>query len=427
MAKEYNVLQAINMMLASRAQSDRERLSNALQVMQIGQAKRLGERRLDIQEATANMQHDLETKKFAALLEQQEKTDAAESLKYLSERTNEYSIDSAERFLTDTGLSGIWQSFSKEGKDQENVVKKIQKQYKVDKVEAHRLTGAMNSYYVTGKSGSVLGIISELDQTNKLIKSQGKPQDREYNLFESLFMNTAYGGVVELVENELGEREGRYTPGYIRGEKKLNTAMTIMGYQKEIKREFDELMFEGDTDISSLKDSGAWQYGPEQLEQNQTELDFLAQMYNDFTASQEGAPEAEVKSYVETQRDEIQDAINNLAENIDSSRTKLTDQKTKLAMAEMYKESGYAMNEVDLVNMSQNIKEIQDSLDSKLAHMDDLARERKVLATSGMLEGMGVPVTTENIETAMDKLEKQQRSAAEGVPYSTQRMMITGY
>ena len=89
-----------------------------------------------------------------------------------------------------------------------------------------------------------------------------------------------------------------------------------------------------------------------------------------------------------------------------------------------FKDQGFAIDEVELQQLSKDISEIKDSIIIERDNLKTSNDERTIAANKLMLERQNIPVTEENLMLLSEKLKEQQ--AATDVSKSMNRLMMTG-
>ena len=130
------------------------------------------------------------------------------------------------------------------------------------------------------------------------------------------------------------------------------------------------------------------------------------------------------KTQLEKERELVQSNIDDISTRIEQKEDKVSTSQVKLGQMQSFKEQGFAIDEVELQQLSKDILDIKDSINIERDNLKTANDERTIAANKLMLERQNIPVTEENLMLLSEKLKEQQ--AATDVSKSMNRLMMTG-
>ena len=130
------------------------------------------------------------------------------------------------------------------------------------------------------------------------------------------------------------------------------------------------------------------------------------------------------KTQLEKERELVQSNIDDISTRIEQKEDKVSTSQVKLSQMQSFKDQGFAIDEVELQQLSKDISEIKDSITIERDNLKTANDERTIAANKLMLERQNIPVTEENLMLLSQKLKKQQ--AATDLSKSMNRLMMTG-
>ena len=181
----------------------------------------------------------------------------------------------------------------------------------------------------------------------------------------------------------------------------------------------------GDYDITEKLNFLKYETLPD-IQQSLNELDMQKlleqQMQTTFESMDTGV--VDDKTQLEKERELVQSNIDDISTRIEQKEDRVSTSQVKLSQMQSFKDQGFAIDEVELQQLSKDISEIKDSIIIERDNLKTSNDERTIAANKLMLERQNIPVTEENLMLLSEKLKEQQ--AATDVSKSMNRLMMTG-
>jgi hypothetical protein len=131
-----------------------------------------------------------------------------------------------------------------------------------------------------------------------------------------------------------------------------------------------------------------------------------------------------VKTEAEIERENAQSNIDDISTRIEQKEDRVSTSQVKFNQMQSFKDQGFAIDESELQQLSQEIAEIKDSINVERGNLKTSNDERTLAANKLMLERQNIPITEENLMLLSEKLRKQQESS--DISKNINRLMLTG-
>lgn len=394
--------------------------------------------------------HALQLLQFKAMMGQQEYLRSQEEfnemgsrLQFLKQAQDEQLLTGLSDFVSKTGVGAVYQNEIGEDNDLERVSNEFVKEWGMSKPQSQRLSSALWEYYnVQGPRGSIsmMSIADDLGTALSDAKNELPISKSDQELINILFLKTSLGapeyyGDAEYQES--GGKKGKLLPQF--NKEGLASLMDLVKKNK-VKENIDlELHEWGVSKDMKLQHLAPEIYDPEAGEktdilrsaytQEALTNQQLTTAYNDWLKNIEaggGDEDEEPQTASEKDRDATQVEMDTLSDFIAQTREGLTEDQNNFNTMKSHQEAGFAIDTVDFENLNQKIEDAKVKINASGVRMEDLTQQRKILATTTMLERQGIPVTEENIQLAMEKMAKQKETTAQKMLINQYRM-ITGF
>ena len=390
------VLQSINRMFDRLAAEKRERRQEALQMMQFG----LQERKLSMMEEVRNLQ-----------MKQSKMQMAAYVVGDMQKQTNVQKAQVANSFLLESRFLDFYNP------DDPDWAVKFREVLKGEYKEGY--FGEEQGYNFSDKNASLIsnallqaqgsqdpqGILNLIDRANRAylgVEGGGKISAEDANLLRGF----THMGMLNIGEDEKGDQVFEMSPTW---QSLMTSTDNIFQNESKIARERAGIQ-KGDYDIQEELSFLQHESLPD-VEQSLNEVDL--QLLADRFIKKEG--EGDLSDLTENQinKKNVDESIDLTSVRLDQLSDNLASKQGNLNMLKMNQDQfGYAIDQVELENLANEIRSIKDSISTLRPELQTLNQERELTAEKIFLEERNIPVTEENIRKSRELVEKQRREYA---------------
>lgn len=276
------------------------------------------------------------------------------------------------------------------------------------------------SSLIQAQAGNPDAVLSIIDRANRsYLTAQGgqQLQSEDANLLTG-FTNM---GMFVVGQDEKGDVFVDKSPQW----QSLTDATTnVLSNESKIAEERTGLQ-SGDYDITEKLNFLKYETLPD-IQQSLNELDMQKLLEQQMQTTFESMDTEVVgdKTQLEKERELVQSNIDDISTRIEQKEDRVSTSQVKLGQMQSFKDQGFAIDEVELQQLSKDILDIKDSINIERDNLKTSNDERTIAANKLMLERQNIPVTEENLMLLSEKLKEQQ--AATDVSKSMNRLMMTG-
>ena len=403
------VLQSINRMFDRLSAEKRERRQEALQMMQFG----LQERKLSMMEEVRDLQMQQSKMQMAMIgVSDMEKMNNVQKAKI----ANEFLVSS--RFLDfynpDNPDWAVDFTKALKGEYKEGMLGEKQGWNFSD-----RNSSLIASSLIQAQAGNPDAVLSLIDKANRayLTAEGGRSLSAEDANLLTGFTNM---GVFRVGQDEKGKTFVEKSPEWA---SLMASTNNVLSNESKISRERAGIQtgdFEIKEELSFLQHESL----PDvEKSLNEVEIQQLleAQMRKTYEDLGDDVP---VKTEAEIERENAQSNIDDISTRIEQKEDRVSTSQVKFNQMQSFKDQGFAIDESELQQLSQEIAEIKDSINVERGNLKTSNDERTLAANKLMLERQNIPITEENLMLLSEKLRKQQESS--DISKNINRLMLTG-
>ena len=403
------VLQSINRMFDRISAEKRERRQEALQMMQFG----LQERKLSMMEEVRDLQMQQSKMQMAMIgVSDMEKMNNVQKAKI----ANEFLVSS--RFLDfynpDNPDWAVDFTKALKGEYKEGMLGEKQGWNFSD-----RNSSLIASSLIQAQAGNPDAVLSLIDKANRayLTAEGGRSLSAEDANLLTGFTNM---GVFRVGQDEKGKTFVEKSPEWA---SLMASTNNVLSNESKISRERAGIQtgdFEIKEELSFLQHESL----PDvEKSLNEVEIQQLleAQMRKTYEDLGDDVP---VKTEAEIERENAQSNIDDISTRIEQKEDRVSTSQVKFNQMQSFKDQGFAIDESELQQLSQEIAEIKDSINVERGNLKTSNDERTLAANKLMLERQNIPITEENLMLLSEKLRKQQESS--DISKNINRLMLTG-
>ena len=403
------VLQSINRMFDRISAEKRERRQEALQMMQFG----LQERKLSMMEEVRDLQMQQSKMQMAMIgVSDMEKMNNVQKAKI----ANEFLVSS--RFLDfynpDNPDWAVDFTKALKGEYKEGMLGEKQGWNFSD-----RNSSLIASSLIQAQAGNPDAVLSLIDKANRayLTAEGGRSLSAEDANLLTGFTNM---GVFRVGQDEKGKTFVEKSPEWA---SLMASTNNVLSNESKISRERAGIQtgdFEIKEELSFLQHESL----PDvEKSLNEVEIQQLleAQMRKTYEDLGDDVP---VKTEAEIERENAQSNIDDISTRIEQKEDRVSTSQVKFNQMQSFKDQGFAIDEAELQQLSQEIAEIKDSINVERGNLKTSNDERTLAANKLMLERQNIPITEENLMLLSEKLRKQQESS--DISKNINRLMLTG-
>ena len=390
------VLQSINRMFERLSAEKRERRQEALQMMQIG----LQERKFSMMEEVRNLQMDQSKMQMAAFV-----------VGDMEKQTNVQKAKVANSFLLESRFLDFYNP------DDSEWAVKFREVLKGEYKEGY--FGEEQGYNFSDKNASLIsnallqaqgsqdpqGILNLIDRANRAylgVEGGGKVSAEDANLLQGL----THMGMLNIGQDEKGAPTFEMSPTW---QSLMSSTDNIFQNEAKIARERVGIQ-SGDYEITEKLSILEYEDLPD-VNQSLNEIDL--QLLADKFAERDGEDPPQDMTQNQINKKNINESIDLTSDRLDQLSDNLASKQGNLNMMKMNRdEFGYAIDQVELENLANEIRSIKDSISTLRPELVSLNQERELTAEKIFLEERNIPVTEENIRKSRELVEKQQREYA---------------
>ena len=276
------------------------------------------------------------------------------------------------------------------------------------------------SSLIQAQAGNPDAVLTLIDRANKsYLTAQGgqQLQAEDANLLTG-FTNM---GMFMVGQDAKGNAFVEKSPQW----KSLTDATTnVLSNESMIRKERTDIQT-GDYDITEKLNFMQYETLPDiQQSLNEVELQTLLEQQMKTAFESIDTEVVSDKTQLEKERELVRSNIDDISARIEQKEDIVSTSQVKLGQIQSQKDQGFAIDEVELQQLSKDISEIKDSITIERDNLKTANDERTIAANKLILERQNIPVTEENLMLLSEKLKKQQAST--DVSKSINRLMLTG-
>ena len=403
------VLQSINRMFDRLSAEKRERRQEALQMMQFG----LQERKLSMMEEVRDLQ-----------MQQSKMQMAMYNVADMEKMNNVQKAKIANEFLVSSRFLDFYNPDNPDWAV--DFTKALKGEYKEGMLGekqgwnfSDRNSSLIASSLIQAQAGNPDAVLSLIDKANRayLTAEGGRSLSAEDANLLTGFTNM---GVFRVGQDEKGKTFVEKSPEWA---SLMASSNNVLANESKISRERAGIQT-GDFDIKEELSFLQHESLPDvERSLNEVEIQQLleAQMRETY---QDLGDEVPVKSEAEIERENAQSNIDDISTRIEQKEDRVSTSQVKFNQMQSFKDQGFAIDESELQQLSQEIAEIKDSINVERGNLKTSNDERTLAANKLMLERQNIPITEENLMLLSEKLRKQQESS--DISKNINRLMLTG-
>ena len=403
------VLQSINRMFDRLSAEKRERRQEALQMMQFG----LQERKLSMMEEVRDLQ-----------MQQSKMQMAMYNVADMEKMNNVQKAKIANEFLVSSRFLDFYNPDNPDWAV--DFTKALKGEYKEGMLGekqgwnfSDRNSSLIASSLIQAQAGNPDAVLSLIDKANRayLTAEGGRSLSAEDANLLTGFTNM---GVFRVGQDEKGKTFVEKSPEWA---SLMASTNNVLANESKISRERAGIQT-GDFDIKEELSFLQHESLPDvERSLNEVEIQQLleAQMRETY---QDLGDEVPVKSEAEIERENAQSNIDDISTRIEQKEDRVSTSQVKFNQMQSFKDQGFAIDESELQQLSQEIAEIKDSINVERGNLKTSNDERTLAANKLMLERQNIPITEENLMLLSEKLRKQQESS--DISKNINRLMLTG-